>query len=80
MPDRHYFSKGEPRTHQIHMHQSGSKFLIEQLKFRDYLRSNDDARIEYEQLKQKLSVANKNNKQKYTDEKSDFVKCILEKN
>lgn len=79
LPDRHYFSKGEPRTHQIHMYQSGSKYLIEQLKFRDYLRSNDEARIEYEQLKQKLSIANKNNKHKYADEKSDFVKFTLEK-
>ncbi|MDQ0273690.1 GrpB-like predicted nucleotidyltransferase (UPF0157 family) [Cytobacillus purgationiresistens] len=49
------------------------------MKFRDYLRSNDEARIEYEELKQKLSVVNKNNKQKYTDEKSDFIKFILEK-
>jgi len=80
LPDRHYFSKGELRTHQIHMFQSGSKYLIDQLKFRDYLRSNDEARIEYETLKQKLSAANKNNKHKYTEEKSDFVKCILEKN
>ena len=46
------------------MFQSGSKYLIELLKFRDYLRSNDEARIEYEELKQKLSVVNKNNKQK----------------
>jgi len=79
LPDRHYFSKGEPRTHQIHMYQSGSKYLIEQLEFRDYLRRNDEARIEYEQLKQNLLVANKNNKHKYADEKSDFVKVILEK-
>ena len=69
MPDRHYFSKGEPRTHQIHMYQSGSEYLIEQLKFRDYLRNNDDARMEYELLKLKLSTLNKNNKHKYADEK-----------
>src|SRR5699024_3762796 len=50
LPDRHYFNKGEPRTHQIHMYQTGSKFLIEQLKFRDYLRSNDKPRMEYQEL------------------------------
>lgn len=33
LPDRHYFNKGEPRTHQIHMYQSGNEHLLEQLKF-----------------------------------------------
>ncbi|PAV27742.1 hypothetical protein CIL05_20220 [Virgibacillus profundi] len=79
LPDRHYFSKGEPRTHQIHMYQSGNKYLLEQLKFRDYLRKYDKARVEYEQLKLKLSKTNKNNKHRYAEEKTDFVKSILEK-
>lgn len=30
LPERHYFNKGEPRTHQIHMYQQGSQFLQEQ--------------------------------------------------
>ncbi|WP_438313102.1 GrpB family protein [Sporosarcina sp. FA9] len=77
LPDRHYFNKGEPRTHQIHMYQTGNKFLVEQLKFRDYLRSNDIARMEYEELKIKLSKANKHNKHKYADEKTDFIKLSL---
>ena len=79
LPDRYYFNKGEPRTHQIHMFQSGSKYLIEQLKFRDYLRDNVEARIEYQQLKIKLSEANMHDKHKYADEKTDFVKSILER-
>jgi GrpB-like predicted nucleotidyltransferase (UPF0157 family) len=79
LPDRHYFSKGEPRTHQIHMYQCGNDYLLEQLKFRDYLRNNDEARIEYEQLKVDLARLNKNNKQKYAEEKTAFVKAILEK-
>ena len=61
------------------MYQSGNKYLLEQLKFRDYLRNNDEARNEYEQLKLKLCVLNKNNKHKYAEEKTDFVKSILEK-
>jgi len=51
------------------MYQDGCKYLIEQLEFRNYLRSNDEEKIEYGQLKLELSVVNKNNKQKYTDEK-----------
>lgn len=61
------------------MYQCGNKYLLEQLKFRDYLRDNDEARIEYEQLKLNLAKLNKNNKHKYAEEKTAFVKSILEK-
>ncbi|MFD1929577.1 GrpB family protein [Sporosarcina siberiensis] len=79
LPDRHYFNKAEPRTHQIHMYQKGNKFLVEQLKFRNYLRSNDNAKMEYEELKIKLSKVNKHNKHKYADEKTDFISSVLAK-
>ncbi len=80
LPDRHYFNKGEPRTHQIHMYKSGNKYLLEQMGFRDYLRYNETARVQYEQLKQELSTVNKDNKHKYTDDKTHFVNSILNKN
>jgi GrpB-like predicted nucleotidyltransferase (UPF0157 family) len=79
LPDRHYFNKGEPRTHQIHMYQKKNSYLLDQLKFRDYLRRNKQAKNEYEQLKRKLSTLNKNNKHKYAEEKTDFIKSILER-
>ncbi|MFF5400799.1 GrpB family protein [Peribacillus butanolivorans] len=78
LPERYYFNKGEPRTHQIHMYQSGNKYLLERLDFRDYLRNNETARIQYKKLKQELSTVNKNNKHKYADDKTNFVKSILE--
>lgn len=77
LPERHYFNKGEPRTHQIHMYQNGSKYLIEQLAFRDYLIINETARINYENLKLDLAKMNNENKFKYADEKTNFVKSIL---
>jgi len=79
LPDRHYFNKGEPRTHQIHMYPSGNKYLLQQLKFRDYLRNHDEVRIEYEQFKLKLSKLNKNKKHQYAESKTDFINSILEK-
>jgi len=33
LPDRHYWRKGEPRTHQIHMYAKGSKYFYEQFIF-----------------------------------------------
>lgn len=79
LPERHYFNKGEPRTHQIHMYETGNRFLAEQLRFRDYLRRNETQRKEYEQLKLALASSNLNDKHKYADEKTEFVKAILEK-
>ncbi|WP_053365663.1 GrpB family protein [Bacillus sp. FJAT-27245] len=79
LPDRHYFNKGEPRTHQIHMYEKGNKYLIEQLQFRDYLRKNEAARIEYENLKIRLSGKNKHDKHQYADDKTAFVTSIFRK-
>ena len=79
LPERYYFNKGEPRTHQIHMYEKGNKYLIEQLCFRNYLINNKTARIEYEQLKRKLSRDNPHNKHKYADDKTGFVKSVLDK-
>lgn len=79
LPDRHYFNKGEPRTHQIHMYEKGNKYLLEQLQFRDYLRRNEKARVEYENLKIRLSDKNKHDKHQYADDKTEFVRSILRK-
>lgn len=79
LPERHYLIKGEPRTHQIHMYESGNKYLIEQLRFRDYLRENDNARLEYEELKHNLAASNKRNKHKYAEEKTFFIQSVLKK-
>ena len=73
LPERHYFSKGEPRTHQIHMYQTGNRYLLEQINFRDYLRSNELARSEYQQLKLNLANVNKNDKHKYAEEKHNLL-------
>ncbi|TVX92644.1 GrpB family protein [Paenibacillus agilis] len=77
LPDRHYFNKGEPRTHQIHMFQTGSEYLDKQLTLRDYLRENEDARNEYQELKQKLTMEHSTNKLAYADSKTVFINKII---
>jgi GrpB-like predicted nucleotidyltransferase (UPF0157 family) len=79
LPDRHYYSKGTPRTHQIHMYQTGSPFLTKQLAFRDYLIRHKSALNEYQNLKQKLSLTHHKDKLAYADAKTDFVNSILTK-
>ncbi|MFA2841085.1 GrpB family protein [Bacillus paranthracis] len=79
LPERYYFNKGEPRTHQIHMYEQRNKHLIEQLQFRDYLIDNKTARIQYEKLKIQLSQANPNDKHQYAEDKTNFITSILAK-
>ncbi|WP_028596221.1 GrpB family protein [Paenibacillus assamensis] len=81
LPDRHYFIKGEPRTYQIHMYQTGSEYLDNQLTLRDYLRENEEVRNEYQNLKQKLANEHSTNKLAYADLKTEFInRIILEAN
>jgi GrpB-like predicted nucleotidyltransferase (UPF0157 family) len=77
LPDRHYFSKGEPRTHQIHMYEKGNEYLKRQLAFRDYLRTNESARKEYPKMKEELSKTYATNKLAYADAKTEFVNRVL---
>lgn len=47
--------------------------------FRDYLRSNPAAAIEYEKLKLDLAQKYRNNRDIYTDKKSEFIKSVMQK-
>jgi GrpB-like predicted nucleotidyltransferase (UPF0157 family) len=77
VPDRYYFSKGEPRTHQIHLHESGNPYLQEQLQFRDHLRTNEQARIDYEELKKHLASEAGGDKYHYNEGKTGFIQEVL---
>ena len=50
VPGRHFFAKGNPRTHHLHIVEMNSDLWHEHLSFRDYLRTNLDARIKYSKL------------------------------
>lgn len=79
LPERFYFNKGEPRTHQIHLYEKGNRYLQRQLHFRDYLRENDAIRKQYEKLKYELVEKNSNNKHAYAEEKTEFIMRVLGK-
>jgi GrpB-like predicted nucleotidyltransferase (UPF0157 family) len=52
---RHYFTKGSPRTHQLHMWELDTDEWTRHLAFRDYLRANADARDRYALMKRDMS-------------------------
>lgn len=82
-PNRMFFVKGMPpygeqRTHHVHIFEHNSDHWCNKLIFRDYLRSHPDWAKEYEQLKAKLAHEHLYDREKYTDEKLDFVNRVLQ--
>lgn len=69
----------QKHTHFIHIVNKGQQKYTELLKFRDYLRSHSDARMEYQRLKEKLSTQYADDRPKYTQEKEVFIQSILNK-
>jgi len=42
IPGRHYFRKGNPHTHHVHMWEAGRPEIGRHLRFRDYLRAHPE--------------------------------------
>ena len=77
IPGRHYFVKGKPRTHHVHMVDLVSDFWKGHLLFRYYLRQHPHAAKEYENLKMELSEKHKHDREAYTEGKSVFIENVL---
>lgn len=82
-PDKthHRFFKGMPpfgekRTHHIHILENEEDFKCRVL-FRDKLIKNKKLLKEYEDLKIELSDKYQNDREKYTDLKTEFIKLVL---
>ena len=81
-PKKMFFVKGMPpfgnkRTHHVHIFEYDSDHWRNKIIFRDYLLSHAEAVKEYEALKNKLAKKHFHDREKYTDEKLDFVNYIL---
>ena len=77
VPFRHFFGKGIPRTHHLHMVAVDGDFWKNHLVFRDHLRHNNSAAQEYNDLKLSLAHRFPNDREAYTNGKETFVKRIL---
>lgn len=75
----HWFCKPSPdaRTHHLHLVPVGSLRWREPLVFRDRLRADAVARAEYARLKDELARRHADDREAYTDGKSDFVQRIV---
>ena len=81
VPERRYFRKGplENRTHHVHMVEKGSDFWVKHLRFRDYLRDHPEDARRYERLKRELAARFTDDRDSYTESKTDFVESIVQR-
>ncbi len=81
--DRLFFVKnmpprGEARTHHVHVFEHFNVYR-DHLAFRDHLRENAEDASQYALLKRKLATQFANDREAYTDAKSEFIQQILTK-
>ncbi len=77
---RIFFGKGEPRTHHLHLYTSPHNPERERhLLFRDYLRAHRDAVQQYAVLKYGLAEKFRDDRDAYTEAKSDFIRGIVDR-
>jgi GrpB-like predicted nucleotidyltransferase (UPF0157 family) len=77
--EMHWFCKPSPdqRTHHLHLVPTGSKRYVNELAFRDLLRTRPDMAMNYEQLKQRLALQHRNDREAYTRAKQGFIVAAL---
>lgn len=77
IPRRHYFVKGDPTTHHLHMHELDSCDWQNQVLFRDYLIQRAGLAEEYAALKAQLAQRYSTDREAYLDGKAPFIERVL---
>lgn len=78
IPRRHYFRKGAPRSHHIHVVELRNPEWDKYILFRDYLRTHPDTAAGYEVLKRKVALQHGHDRTLYTDSKAPFIESVIE--
>ena len=76
LPDRRHFSKA---GFHVHVYERDHPQFLDYLRFRDRLRSDPEARREYDALKLRLAAEHAGDRERYQDEKKPFVEGLLAK-
>jgi GrpB-like predicted nucleotidyltransferase (UPF0157 family) len=79
IPRRHYFRKGRPRTHHLHVLEVKSDEWGKHILFRDYMRAHREEALRYEALKRELARVYQHDREAYTEGKTEFVLATLAK-
>jgi len=80
IPGGYFFTKstGKLRTHHLHIITYNSISWVDHLIFRDFLIQNPEYREKYCDLKKELATKFKNDREAYTDAKSDFIEKVVQ--
>lgn len=79
LPGRHFFTRGNPVTHHLHIVAKGSPHWPHWILFRDYLRAHPGEANKYNDLKTKLAKKYSHNREAYTKAKTPLITAILKK-
>ena len=72
IPGRHFFRKGTPRTHHVHVFAADHPEVGRHLRFRDYLCVHSDEARAYEAMKRVLAVRFGSDTYSYSRAKDEF--------
>jgi GrpB-like predicted nucleotidyltransferase (UPF0157 family) len=78
IPRRHYFTKGDLRTHHVHINEIGGRNWKDHLLFRDYLTLHAEIAKEYAELKLALARRYLADRQSYLEGKVPFIERVLQ--
>lgn len=79
LPGRHFFTRGNPVTHHLHLVAKGSDHWTRWILFRDYLRAHPDEAQKYNKLKKALARKYRHNRDAYTQAKTPLINALLVK-
>lgn len=77
LPGRHFFTKGQPPTHHLHVVEEGSRHWTRWMTFRDLLLKDADLRRRYADHKHALARQFAGNRAGYTAAKDPFIRNAL---
>ena len=79
IPRRHYFTKGDPTTHHIHMVEEYSDEWTKLIRFRDLLRADPKTAEDYRSLKLDLWERLSGDRKAYQAAKAAFIGKVLQR-
>lgn len=77
VPNEHFFGKGAPRTHHLHLVEWHGSSWHEKVLFRDRLRADREVARLYEARKMALAARFPNDRASYTKAKATFIAGVL---
>jgi GrpB-like predicted nucleotidyltransferase (UPF0157 family) len=77
VPGRHFFYKGMPRTHHLHLVEPNGEVWQRHLLFRDFLRTHPESARQYENLKRQLAVQYRCDRDAYNHAKTPLIAELM---